>query len=95
MSTPQLVTPAGTPVGRLGYGCMNLTWAPKQTPDEQAFEAIKTAVDGGSTFLNCELSFLLCVQGCEEFGRGSAVCSARSLLTPCRCSPPPASHHSR
>lgn len=47
-------TIAGQPVGEIGFGLMNFTWRPTQTPDEQAFEAIKTAVDLGSTFLNCE-----------------------------------------
>lgn len=37
---------------RLGYGAMNLTWKPEQTPDEQAFKAIKTAVDGGCSLVN-------------------------------------------
>jgi pyridoxine 4-dehydrogenase len=29
-----------------------MTWKPKPTSDEQAFEAIKLAVDGGSNMLN-------------------------------------------
>lgn len=37
---------------RIGYGLMNHTWAPKQTPDEQAFAAIRASVDAGSTMLN-------------------------------------------
>ncbi|KAH8926751.1 Aldo/keto reductase [Atractiella rhizophila] len=42
-----------TEVGRIGYGCMSLTTKPgPPIPDEQAFEAIKTAIDNGSTFLN-------------------------------------------
>lgn len=44
----------GVSVGCIGYGAMNLTWKPKQAPDEQAFEAIKTAVDLGSNMVNCE-----------------------------------------
>lgn len=38
----------------LGYGLMSLTWKPvsQVKPDEQAFEVIKTAVDGGCTFLD-------------------------------------------
>ncbi len=41
-------------VGRIAFGTMGLTWCdPSQmTPDEQAFETIKTAVDAGSNFLN-------------------------------------------
>ncbi|KAH8928640.1 aldo/keto reductase [Atractiella rhizophila] len=41
-----------TEVGRMGYGLMNLTWRPQQTEDEQAFQAIKGAIDAGSTMLN-------------------------------------------
>ncbi|KDE08769.1 hypothetical protein MVLG_01222 [Microbotryum lychnidis-dioicae p1A1 Lamole] len=34
-------------VGPLGYGAMNMTWKPEaqHTPDEQAFETLKTAID--------------------------------------------------
>ncbi|CDW97731.1 hypothetical protein, partial [Sporisorium scitamineum] len=41
-------------VGRVAFGCMGMSWCdPKdQTPDQQAFDAIKTAVDSGSNFLN-------------------------------------------
>ncbi|GAA5931689.1 hypothetical protein JCM10213_005829 [Rhodosporidiobolus nylandii] len=31
---------------------MRLTWAAEETPDDQAFELIKTAIDNGSNFLN-------------------------------------------
>lgn len=37
---------------RMGYGLMNFTWTPRNIPDEQAFEAIKLAVDNGCTMLN-------------------------------------------
>lgn len=41
-------------VGRVAFGCMGMSWAEpsQQTPDKQAFEAIKAAVDAGSNFLN-------------------------------------------
>ena len=51
MSIPQHVI--GTQkVGVVGYGTMNLTWKPQQTPDEQAFACLKTAIDAGATFIN-------------------------------------------
>ena len=41
-------------IGRVAFGCMGMSWAEpsQQTPDEQAFETIKAAVDAGSNFLN-------------------------------------------
>ncbi|GAA5839795.1 hypothetical protein JCM11251_001217 [Rhodosporidiobolus azoricus] len=39
-------------VGKVATGLMRLTWAPENTPDDQAFELIKTAIDSGSNFLN-------------------------------------------
>jgi len=40
-------------VGAIGYGLMNLTWRPTQTPDDVAFAAIKAAcIPGVVTFLN-------------------------------------------
>lgn len=39
-------------IGQLGAGLMNMTWVPEPISDEQAFEAIRTAVDGGSNMLN-------------------------------------------
>ncbi|EST05024.1 NADP-dependent oxidoreductase domain protein [Kalmanozyma brasiliensis GHG001] len=41
-------------VGRVAFGCMGMSWCdPSQaTPDSQAFETIRTAVDSGSNFLN-------------------------------------------
>ncbi|KAM0792742.1 hypothetical protein ACM66B_002518 [Microbotryomycetes sp. NB124-2] len=45
-------TLAGQQVGVIGYGAMNLTWKPQQTPDAQAFKAIKDSIDAGSTFIN-------------------------------------------
>ncbi|KAM0748831.1 aldo/keto reductase [Meredithblackwellia eburnea MCA 4105] len=42
---------ASVDVGAIAYGLMNFTWKPK-TPDAQAFEAMKTAIDAGSNFFN-------------------------------------------
>ncbi|PRP86201.1 hypothetical protein PROFUN_05717 [Planoprotostelium fungivorum] len=39
-------------VGKVGLGLMGLTWRANDTPDEQAFETIKSAVDAGCTLLN-------------------------------------------
>lgn len=41
-------------VGRVAFGCMGMSWTPPgtETPDQQAFETIKAAVDAGSNFLN-------------------------------------------
>lgn len=41
-------------IGRVAFGCMGMSWCDPslQTPDSQAFEAIKAAVDAGSNFLN-------------------------------------------
>ncbi|TKY84811.1 hypothetical protein EX895_005891 [Sporisorium graminicola] len=41
-------------IGRVAFGCMGMTWCdPKDaTPDPQAFETIKAAVDAGSNFIN-------------------------------------------
>lgn len=36
---------------KIGYGTMGLTWVPKPVPQEQAFEAIKTAIDNGCDLL--------------------------------------------
>ncbi|GAA5998710.1 aldo/keto reductase family protein [Rhodotorula paludigena] len=47
MSSLSVVPPAG-----VATGLMRLTWAPEQTPDEQAFELMKTAIDAGSTSFN-------------------------------------------
>jgi len=38
-------------VGEIGYGLMGLTWG-KTIPDEEAFAAMKAAIDGGATFWN-------------------------------------------
>jgi pyridoxine 4-dehydrogenase len=35
-------------VTRVGYGAMNLTWKPQQTPDEQAFKAILQAIESAN-----------------------------------------------
>ncbi|KAL8278721.1 hypothetical protein RQP46_008790 [Phenoliferia psychrophenolica] len=42
---------ADVKVGAIGYGAMNLTWVPN-TPDEQAFTTIKTAIDAGIDCVN-------------------------------------------
>ncbi|SPO26705.1 related to Aldo-keto reductase yakc [NADP+] [Ustilago trichophora] len=41
-------------IGRVAFGCMGMSWAEpsQQTPDKQAFETIKAAVDAGSNLLN-------------------------------------------
>lgn len=39
-------------VGVVGYGSMNLTWAPKQTDDERAFACFKTAIDASPALTN-------------------------------------------
>ncbi|RYP17058.1 hypothetical protein DL765_004757 [Monosporascus sp. GIB2] len=36
--------------GPIGFGLMGMTWRAKQTPDEQAFAAMKAAVANGATF---------------------------------------------
>ncbi|POY72501.1 hypothetical protein BMF94_4327 [Rhodotorula taiwanensis] len=43
---------AGQSVGKIATGLMRLTWAPKQTPDEQAFELMRVAIKEGATFFN-------------------------------------------
>lgn len=48
-STLKVVSLGGTAssvrVAGIGYGLMMMTWTPAPTPDEQAFEAIKTAIE--------------------------------------------------
>ncbi|KAJ9479704.1 putative pyridoxal reductase [Pseudozyma hubeiensis] len=41
-------------IGRVAFGCMGMTWCDPslRTPDQQAFETIKAAVDSGSNLLN-------------------------------------------
>ncbi|KAI0018428.1 pyridoxal reductase [Xylariomycetidae sp. FL0641] len=46
---PQLV---GKEVGDLGYGLMGFTWRPNPCPQEQAFEAMRTALQKGMNFWN-------------------------------------------
>ncbi|KAI1334988.1 voltage-gated shaker-like K+ channel, subunit [Xylariaceae sp. FL0016] len=46
---PQLV---GQEVGPLGYGLMGLTWRYNPCPQEQAFEAMRTALKQGMNFWN-------------------------------------------
>ncbi|GAA6021327.1 hypothetical protein JCM10207_002698 [Rhodosporidiobolus poonsookiae] len=43
---------AGQPVGKVATGLMRLTFAPTHTPDDQAFELMKTAIDTGANFFN-------------------------------------------
>ncbi|KAF3918556.1 hypothetical protein ABW21_db0209480 [Orbilia brochopaga] len=50
MSSSQ-TTIAGRKVGPLGFGLMNYTWRPTNTPDEQAFAGISAAIAGGANFL--------------------------------------------
>ncbi|CAD6567890.1 MAG: Pyridoxine 4-dehydrogenase [Alectoria sarmentosa] len=42
----------GKPVGRTGYGMMNLTWRETPIPDEQAFAALKAALNSGANLWN-------------------------------------------
>ncbi|KAL9137985.1 MAG: hypothetical protein Q9175_000802 [Cornicularia normoerica] len=42
----------GKQVGRTGYGMMNLTWRETPVPDEQAFSAMKAALDSGANLWN-------------------------------------------
>ncbi|GAA5892967.1 hypothetical protein JCM6882_006906 [Rhodosporidiobolus microsporus] len=51
MTTPTVQVGNET-VGKIATGLMRLTWAPENTPDEQAFELIKTSIDSGANFLN-------------------------------------------
>ncbi|PRP79151.1 hypothetical protein PROFUN_13101 [Planoprotostelium fungivorum] len=39
-------------VGQVGLGLMGFTWRPSTTPDEQAFDTIKSAIDAGCNLLN-------------------------------------------
>ena len=43
---------AGKDVGPIGYGLMGFTWRPKPCPQEQAFEAMRTALSRGCNFWN-------------------------------------------
>lgn len=42
----------GKQVGRTGYGLMNLTWRETPIPDEQAFAAMKAALNSGANLWN-------------------------------------------
>jgi len=42
----------GTEIGPYGYGLMGLTWRPTPASDEQAFAAMKAALNSGSNFWN-------------------------------------------
>lgn len=42
----------GKQVGRTGYGMMNLTWRETPVPDEQAFAAMKAALNSGANLWN-------------------------------------------
>ncbi|KAK4165710.1 pyridoxal reductase [Cladorrhinum sp. PSN259] len=42
----------GKQVGDIGYGLMGLTWRPTPIPDEEAFAAIKAALDAGCNYFN-------------------------------------------
>ena len=45
-------TLAGSPVGSTGFGMMGLTWRPNPVSQEQAFAAMKAALDNGANFFN-------------------------------------------
>ena len=45
-------TLAGSPVGSTGFGLMGLTWRPNPVSQEQAFAAMKAALDNGANFFN-------------------------------------------
>ena len=47
-----MATIAGKPVGKIGFGMMNLTWRETPVPDEQAFAAMKAALDAGANLWN-------------------------------------------
>ncbi|KAK9388726.1 NADP-dependent oxidoreductase domain-containing protein [Lipomyces mesembrius] len=40
------------PVGPIGFGLMGFTWRPTITPDDQAFTAMKLAIEHGANFFN-------------------------------------------
>ncbi|KAF3930429.1 hypothetical protein ABW20_dc0102412 [Dactylellina cionopaga] len=50
MVTTAKSTIAGHKVGSLGFGLMNFTWRPTNTPDEQAFAAMNAAVERNANF---------------------------------------------
>ncbi|KAK4056203.1 hypothetical protein OIO90_002644 [Microbotryomycetes sp. JL221] len=43
---------SGVNVGVIGYGSMNLTWKPTQTPDEQAMQCLIDSIEQGSNMIN-------------------------------------------
>ena len=43
---------AGSPVGSTGFGLMGLTWRPNPVSQDQAFAAMKAALDNGANFFN-------------------------------------------
>jgi len=45
-------TLAGSPVGSTGFGMMGLTWRPNPVSQDQAFAAMKAALDNGANFFN-------------------------------------------
>ncbi|TQN72760.1 Pyridoxal reductase [Colletotrichum shisoi] len=42
----------GQEVGNIGYGLMGLTWRPQPCSEEQAFEAMRAALENGNNFWN-------------------------------------------
>ncbi|OLN81086.1 Pyridoxal reductase [Colletotrichum chlorophyti] len=42
----------GQQVGQIGYGLMGLTWRPQPCSEEQAFEAMRAALNNGNNFWN-------------------------------------------
>lgn len=47
-----MTTLAGKPTGKTGFGLMNLTWRETPIPDDQAFAAMKAALEAGANFWN-------------------------------------------
>ncbi|KAI0889397.1 putative aldo/keto reductase [Annulohypoxylon maeteangense] len=45
-------TLVGKEIGSTGFGLMGLTWRPEPVPQEQAFEAMKAALNNGMNFWN-------------------------------------------
>ena len=47
-----MATITGKPVGKIGFGMMNLTWRQTPIPDDQAFATMKAALNAGANFWN-------------------------------------------
>ncbi|ODQ66082.1 Aldo/keto reductase [Nadsonia fulvescens var. elongata DSM 6958] len=46
------ITLCNKEIGSVGFGLMGMTWRPTQTPDKQAFKAMKTALENGCNLWN-------------------------------------------